>query len=142
MKHVGLNVAADPFMTISYTGVKGGLVIVVADDPGQHSSQNEQDSRNWTRFGKVPMLEPSDSQECKDFTKIAFDISERFDTPVLLRGQTRVSHADSPVELGERKEATIPVGLDRKETPKYVMLPVYARARRIFVEERTAKLAS
>ena len=76
MKHVGLNVAADPLMTISYTGVKGGLVIVVADDPGQHSSQNEQDSRNWTRFGKVPMLEPSDSQECKDFTKIAFDISE------------------------------------------------------------------
>ena len=142
MKHVGLNVAADPFMTIAYTGVKGGFVIVVADDPGQHSSQNEQDSRNWTRFAKVPMLEPADAQECKDFTKIAFDISERFDTPVLLRGETRVSHADSPVELGERNEATVPAGLDRKETPKYVMLPVYARARRIFVEERTAKLAS
>jgi indolepyruvate ferredoxin oxidoreductase, alpha subunit len=142
MKHVGLNVAADPFMTIAYTGVKGGFVIVVADDPGQHSSQNEQDSRNWTRFAKVPMLEPADAQECKDFTRIAFDISEKFDTPVLLRGETRVSHGDSPVELGERKEATIPVGLDRKETPKYVMLPAYARARRIFIEERTAKLAS
>src|SRR4030042_2369456 len=84
MKHVGLNVASDPLMTIAYAGVKGGLVIVVADDPGQHSSQNEQDSRNWTRFGKVPMLEPSDSQECKDFTKIAFDIRERLDTPLLL----------------------------------------------------------
>src|SRR4030043_732559 len=76
MKHVGLNVAADPFMTISYTGVKGGLVIVVADDPGQHSSQNEQDSRNWTRFGKAPMLEPADSEECRDFAKIAFEMSE------------------------------------------------------------------
>ncbi len=142
MKHVGLNVAADPFMTIAYTGVKGGFVIVVADDPGQHSSQNEQDSRNWARFAKVPMLEPADAQECKDFMKIAFDISEKFDTPVLLRGETRVSHADSPVELDERKKSAIPVGLDRKETPKYVMLPVYARARRVFVEERTAKLAS
>ena len=142
MKHVGLNVAADPFMTIAYTGVKGGFVIVVADDPGQHSSQNEQDSRNWTRFAKVPMLEPADAQECKDFMKIAFDISEKFDTPVLLRGETRVSHADSPVELDERKKPAIPTGLDRKETPKYVMLPVYARARRVFVEERTAKLAS
>ena len=142
MKHVGLNVAADPFMTIAYTGVKGGFVIVVADDPGQHSSQNEQDSRNWARFAKVPMLEPADSEECKIFTKIAFDISERFDTPVLLRGETRVSHCDSPVELGERREPTVPAGLDRKETPKYVMLPVYARARRIAIEERTMKLAS
>ena len=141
MKHVGLNVAADPLMTISYTGVKGGLVIVVADDPGQHSSQNEQDSRNWTRFGKVPMLEPGDSQECKDFTKIAFDISERFDTPVLLRGETRVSHCDSPVELGERRESTIPKGLDQKDTPKYVMVPMYARVKRVAIEERTAELS-
>jgi len=141
MKHVGLNVAADPFMTISYTGVKGGLVIVVADDPGQHSSQNEQDSRNWTRFGKAPMLEPADSQECKDFTRIAFDISERFDTPVLLRTETRVSHCDSPVESGERKESMIPKGLDRKETPKYVMVPMYARLKRVAIEERTAKLS-
>jgi indolepyruvate ferredoxin oxidoreductase, alpha subunit len=142
MKHVGLNVAADPFMTIAYTGVKGGYVIVVADDPGQHSSQNEQDSRNWTRFGKVPMLEPADAEECKDFTKIAFDISERFDTPVLLRTETRVSHCDSPVELGERKESTVRRGLDQKDTPKNVMVPMYARVRRVAVEERTAKLAA
>ena len=141
MKHVGLNVAADPFMTIAYTGVKGGFVIVVADDPGQHSSQNEQDSRNWTRFGKVPMLEPADSEECKDFTKAAFEISERFDTPVLLRSETRVSHCDSPVELGERKESTIQRGLDQKETPKYVMVPMYARVKRVAIEERIAKLA-
>jgi len=141
MKHVGLNVAADPFMTISYTGVKAGFVIVVADDPGQHSSQNEQDSRNWTRFGKVPMLEPGDSQECKDFTKIAFNISERFDTPVLLRTETRVSHCDSVVESDERKEPAIQKGLDRKDTPKYVMVPMYSKVKRIFVEERMEKLA-
>jgi indolepyruvate ferredoxin oxidoreductase alpha subunit len=141
MKHVGLNVAADPFMTISYTGVKAGMVIAVADDPGQHSSQNEQDSRHWTRFAKVPMLEPADSQECKDFTRIAFDISEKFDTPVLLRSETRVSHCDSPVELGERIEAAIPKGLDRKDTPKMVMVPMYARIRRVLVEERIGKLA-
>jgi indolepyruvate ferredoxin oxidoreductase, alpha subunit len=142
MKHVGLNVAADPFMTISYTGVKGGFVIVVADDPGQHSSQNEQDSRHWTRFGKVPMLEPADAQECSDFTRIAFDISERFDTPVLLRSETRVSHCDSPVELQERTESAISKGLDKKDTPKMVMVPVYAKVRRVFVEERMGKLAS
>lgn len=142
MKHVGLNVAADPLMIISYTGVKGGFVIAVADDPGQHSSQNEQDSRHWTRFGKVPMLEPADAQECSDFTRIAFDISERFDTPVLLRTETRVSHCDSPVELGERKESTIPKGLDKKDVPKMVMVPMHARARRVLVEERTAKLAA
>ena len=142
MKHVGLNVAADPLMTISYTGVKGGFVIVVADDPGQHSSQNEQDSRHWTRFGKVPMLEPADAQECSDFTRIAFDISERFDTPVLLRSETRVSHCDSTVELGERKESTIPKGLDKKDVPKMVMVPMYARVRRVLVEERTGKLAA
>ena len=142
MKHVGLNVAADPFMTISYTGVKGGFVIVVADDPGQHSSQNEQDSRHWTRFGKVPMLEPADSEECKNFTKTSFEISERFDTPVLLRSETRVSHCDSPVELGERKESTIQKGLNQKETPKYVMVPMYARVKRVAIEERVAKLAA
>jgi indolepyruvate ferredoxin oxidoreductase alpha subunit len=141
MKHVGLNVAADPFMTISYTGVKGGFVVVVADDPGQHSSQNEQDSRHWTRFGKVPMLEPSDSQECSDFTRIAFDISERFDTPVLVRSETRVSHSDSPTELRERKNSKVPKGLDRKDTPKLVMVPIYAKVRRVVVEERIAKLA-
>jgi indolepyruvate ferredoxin oxidoreductase alpha subunit len=142
MKHVGLNVAADPFMTISYTGVKGGFVVVVADDPGQHSSQNEQDSRHWTRFGKVPMLEPADAQECSDFTRIAFDISERFDTPVLVRSETRVSHCDSPVELRERQESSIAKGLDKKDTPKMVMVPMYAKVRRVFVEERMGKLAS
>jgi indolepyruvate ferredoxin oxidoreductase alpha subunit len=142
MKHVGLNVAADPFMTISYTGVKGGLVVAVADDPGQHSSQNEQDSRHWTRFAKVPLLEPADSKECKDYTRLAFEMSERFDTPVLVRSETRVSHCDSPVEMTERIESAIPKGLDKKETPKQVMVPMYARIRRIFVEERIGKLAS
>ena len=142
MKHVGLNVAADPFMTISYVGVKGGLVIVVADDPGQHSSQNEQDSRQWTRFGKVPLLEPADSQECKDFTKIAFDISERFDTPVLVRSETRVSHCDSPVELDERIESAVERKLDRNQVSKLVMMPMYARVRRLLIEERTQNLAA
>ena len=142
MKHVGLNVAADPFMTISYVGVKGGMVVAVADDPGQHSSQNEQDSRQWTRFGKVPLLEPADSQECRDFTKIAFDISEQFDTPVLLRSETRVSHCDSPVELGERTESSMERKLDKKEIAKLVMVPMHARARRQVVEERMQQLAA
>ena len=142
MKHVGLNVAADPFMEISYVGVKGGMVIAVADDPGQHSSQNEQDSRQWTRFAKVPLLEPADSRECKDFTKMAFDISERFDTPVLLRSETRVSHCDSPVELAERQESGIERKLDRKEVAKLVMVPAYARARRVLVEQRMRDLAA
>ncbi|MBP6940701.1 MAG: indolepyruvate ferredoxin oxidoreductase subunit alpha [Syntrophorhabdaceae bacterium] len=140
MKHVGLNVAADPFMTLAYTGVKGGMLVVVADDPNVHSSQNEQDSRNWARFAKVPMLEPSDGQECKDFAKIAFEISEKFDTPVMLRTETRVAHSDSPVVLGERKESTMAPGLDPKDTPKYVMVPAYVRVRRKFVEERMRKL--
>jgi indolepyruvate ferredoxin oxidoreductase alpha subunit len=122
--------------------VKGGMVIAVADDPGQHSSQNEQDSRQWTRFAKVPLLEPADSQECRDFTKIAFDISERFDTPVLLRSETRVSHCDSPVELGERVESAAERKLDRKEVAKLVMVPMYARARRVLVEERMRDLAA
>ncbi len=140
MKHVGLNVASDPFMTVSYTGVKGGLVVIVADDPYSHSSQNEQDSRHWARFGKVPMLEPCDSQECKDFTKMAFELSERFDTPVLLRTETRVAHSFSPVTLEDRKESTLPVGLDKKEAPKYTMVPIYVRIRRRLVEERMKKL--
>ncbi len=140
MKHVGLNVASDPFMTLAYTGIKGGLVIVVADDPNVHSSQNEQDSRNWARFAKVPMLEPGDAAECKAFAKIAYDISEQFDTPVLLKGETRVSHSDSLVELEERKESSIALGLDRKEAPKYVMVPANVRVRRLFVKERMKKL--
>lgn len=140
MKHVGMNVASDAFMTLSYTGINAGLLIVVADDPFSHSSQNEQDSRHWARFGKMPMLEPSDSQECKDFAKIAFDISEEFDTPVLLRSETRVSHSDSLVELGERKEPERKVGLDKKLASKYNMIPVYVRQRRKVVEERMKKL--
>jgi indolepyruvate ferredoxin oxidoreductase alpha subunit len=140
MKHVGMNVASDPFMTLAYTGTKGGLVIVVADDPSMHSSQNEQDSRNWARFAKVPILEPADAQECKDFTKIAFDMSEQFDTPVLLRSETRVSHADSSVKLGQRKESTLPLGLDQKLVAKNTMVPVNARVRRVVVEERMRRL--
>ncbi len=140
MKHVGMNVAADPFMTLAYTGIKGGLVIVVADDPFAHSSQNEQDSRNWARFAKVPMLEPGDSQECRDFTKIGFEMSEKFDTPVLLKGETRVSHSDSLVDLGDRQEPTMPLGLNPKEATKYVMVPAHVRIRRKIIEERMRKL--
>lgn len=141
MKHVGLNVAADPLMTLAYTGVKGGLVVLVADDPFSHSSQNEQDSRNWTRFGKVPMLEPGDSQECYDFMRVAFDISEQFDTPVLVRTETRISHSDTVVEPREKIDPPAPAGLDKKEWTKYVMVPVNVRAKRPLVEERTKKLS-
>ncbi|HEY3276001.1 MAG TPA: indolepyruvate ferredoxin oxidoreductase subunit alpha, partial [Syntrophorhabdaceae bacterium] len=140
MKHVGMNVAADPFMTLAYTGVKGGMVIIVADDPNVHSSQNEQDSRNWARFAKVPMLEPADAQECKDFVKVGYDISENFDTPVLLRTETRVAHSDSPVSLEDRVESKIPLNLDPKEATKYVMVPGNVRVRRQFIEERMRKL--
>jgi indolepyruvate ferredoxin oxidoreductase, alpha subunit len=140
MKHVGLNVASDPFMTLAYTGIKGGFVIIVCDDPFVHSSQNEQDSRNWARFAKVPMFEPGDAQECHDFVKLAFDVSEKFDTPVLVRGETRVCHADSPVVLGERKESAMPLGLDPKLAPKYVMVPANVRVRRPIIEERMKKL--
>ena len=140
MKHVGLNVASDPFMTLAYTGIKGGFVIVVADDPNVHSSQNEQDSRNWARFAKVPMLEPTDAQECKDLTKIAFEISEKFDTPVLLKSTTSISHSDSLVEPGERQESPVALGLDEKQASKYVMLPANVRARREVMEERMRRL--
>ncbi len=99
MKHVGVNVAADPFMTLSYVGVNGGLVLVTCDDPELYSSQNEQDNRNYAKFAKVPMFEPSDSQEAKDFIKLAFEVSEKFDTPVMVRGVTRISHAKGIVEL-------------------------------------------
>jgi indolepyruvate ferredoxin oxidoreductase, alpha subunit len=139
MKHVGLNVAADPLFTCSYTGVNAGLVIVVADDPGMHSSQNEQDSRNYAKASKVPMLEPSDSRECLEYTKIAFDISERFDTPVLLRMTTRVSHSQSIVETGERILSN-----DRgfvNDFNKYVMMPAMGRKRHIIVEERLRELS-
>jgi len=138
MKHVGLNVAADPLFTVSYSGVNGGLVIAVADDPGMHSSQNEQDSRHYAIASKVPMLEPSDSMECKEFTKLAFELSEEYDTPVIVRLSTRISHSQSIVETCERNE----VGVKEytKNPQKYVMMPAYARPRHVFVEERTQKL--
>jgi len=138
MKHVGLNVAADPLFTVSYTGVNGGLLIAVADDPGMHSSQNEQDSRHYAVAAKLPMLEPCDSQECKDFTRLAFDLSEEYDTPFLLRLSTRISHSRSLAEICERTE--IPVRDYEKNIQKYVMMPAMARARHIVVEQRTKKL--
>lgn len=139
MKHVGLNVAADPLFTASYTGVNAGMVIAVADDPGMHSSQNEQDSRNYAKASKVPMLEPSDSQEAKDFTKLAFALSERFDTPFLLRLSTRVSHSQSLVEICDRNE--LENKPYEKDVNKYVMMPGMAKKRHIVVEDRMASLA-
>ncbi|HAA26089.1 MAG TPA: indolepyruvate ferredoxin oxidoreductase subunit alpha [Ruminiclostridium sp.] len=139
MKHVGLNVAADPLFTASYTGVNGGLVICVADDPGMHSSQNEQDSRNYALAAKVPMLEPSDSQECKDYIKKALEMSEQFDTPVILRLTTRISHSSSIVELDDRE--IIPLKPYKKDFGKNVMMPAMARKRHVEVEERMKKLA-
>ncbi len=134
MKHVGINVAADPLYTASYTGVNGGLVIVVADDPGMHSSQNEQDSRHHAIASKIMMLEPADSAECLEFTKKAFDLSEKFDTPVILRLTTRIAHSRSLVELSDR--ADIPNKKYEKDPMKYVMMPAMARGRHKFVEER------
>ncbi len=138
MKHVGLNVAADPLYTISYSGVNGGLVIAVADDPGMHSSQNEQDSRHHAIASKVMMIEPSNSSECKEFAKTAFELSEKFDTPVIVRLSTRVSHSQSIVELCEREER--PLKEYVKNPSKYVMMPAFARPRHVIVEERLNKL--
>ncbi|HPZ04884.1 MAG: indolepyruvate ferredoxin oxidoreductase subunit alpha [Acetivibrionales bacterium] len=140
MKHVGLNVAADPLFTVSYTGVNGGLVIMVADDPGMHSSQNEQDSRFYARASLVPMLEPSDSRECKDFVKTAFEISEKFDCPVIVRLTTRVAHSRSFVEPEERQEIELKPYV--KDPSKYVMMPAMARGRHLAVEKRMAELRS
>lgn len=139
MKHVGLNVACDPLFTASYTGVNGGLVIAVADDPSVFSSQNEQDTRLTAVSAKVPVLEPSDSAEAKEFTKYAFELSEKYDTPVILRLTTRVAHSQSLVELEDRKE----LGLRpyEKNIPKYVMMPANARVKHVVVEERTRKLS-
>ena len=139
MKHVGLNVAADPLMTFSYIGAVGGLVICVADDPGMHSSQNEQDSRYYARFAKVPLLEPADSQEAKEFTRLGLEISEQFQTPVLLRSTTRVSHSRGLVTLGERTLPQRPVGFV-KDPPRYVPIPMWGRAMRHRVEERLPSL--
>lgn len=138
MKHVGLNVAADPLYTVSYTGVNGGLVIAVADDPGMHSSQNEQDSRHHAIAAKVMMIEPSDSAECCGFVKTAFDLSEKFDTPVIVRMSTRAAHSQSIVELSEREERELIPYV--KNPQKFVMVPANAKVRHVFVEERTAKI--
>lgn len=137
-KHVGLNVMADPVFTDSYIGVSGGLVICVADDPGMHSSQNEQDSRHYAKAAKIPMLEPSDSLECRDMAKLAFDLSEQFDTPVFVRLSTRVSHSQSLVEPGEREVHEIKPY--RKNIAKHVMMPAMAIKRHVLVEERESRL--
>ncbi len=139
MKHVGVNVAADPLFTASYTGVRGGLVLVCADDPNLHSSQNEQDNRNYAKFAKIPLVEPSDSQEAKEFLKIAFEISEQFDTPVLFRTTTRISHSKSIVDLGDRAELPRPDHMER-DVKKYTMLPAYARPKHPKIEERLRNL--
>ncbi|SEH22314.1 indolepyruvate ferredoxin oxidoreductase subunit alpha [Selenomonas sp. KH1T6] len=136
-KHVGLNVAADPLFTMSYTGVNGGMVVVVADDAGMHSSQNEQDSRHYAIAAKVPMLEPADSAEALAFTKTAYELSEKFDTPVLIKMCTRVAHSQSVVETGERTEYDKPY---EKNIAKYVMMPGNAKKRHPIVEARTQAL--
>ena len=138
MKHVGLNVAADPLFTMSYTGVNGGLVVCVADDPGMHSSQNEQDSRHYAEAAKLPMLEPSDSVEAKEFAKLAFELSEKFDTPVIFRTCTRIAHSQCAVEL----ESPVEVALKpyEKQPQKYIMAPANAIRRHPVVEARQAAL--
>ncbi|MDY2790515.1 MAG: indolepyruvate ferredoxin oxidoreductase subunit alpha [Lachnospiraceae bacterium] len=139
MKHVGMNVAADPMFTISYTGVNAGMVICVADDPGMHSSQNEQDSRHYAKAAKIPMLEPADSMEALTFTKKAYEISEKFDTPVIIKMCTRIAHSQSVVEVSERVEnMTKPY---EKNIAKYVMMPGNAKRRHPVVEQRTRDLA-
>ncbi len=138
MKHVGLNVAADPMFTASYNGVLGGFVIVTSDDPSMHSSQNEQDNRQYAKFAKIALVEPSDSQECKDFMREAFEISERFDMPVLFRSTTRISHSKSLVELGERTE--VPPKTYEKNVPKNDCAPGYAYKKRAKVEKMLAEL--
>jgi len=139
MKHVGLNVAADPLMTLSYLGIKGGLIVVVADDPNMHSSQNEQDTRHYARFAKIPIFEPSDSQEAKDFVRLALEVSEKFDTPVILRSTTRISHSRSVVELKDRTPNPNEI-LFEKNPMKYVAIPLYTRRMRVKVEERLKHL--
>ena len=138
MKHVGLNVMADPVFTVSYTGVNGGLVFCVADDPGMHSSQNEQDSRHYAAASKIMMLEPADSSECKEFTKAAFSLSEEFDTPVFIRLSTRVSHSQSMVELCEPEDVELKPY--EKNIGKFVMMPANAVRRHVVVEDRIKAL--
>lgn len=140
MKHVGVNVAADPMFTAAYTGVNGGLVILAADDPGMHSSQNEQDTRFYARSAHIPMLEPSDSQEAKEFTKLAFELSEKYDTPVFLRTTTRLAHSQSLVEEEDRVE--VPLKPYVKDVAKYTMMPSSAIGRHVAVEARENRLAA
>jgi len=138
MKHVGVNVAADPFFTASYTGVNGGLVIIVADEPAMHSSQNEQDSRYYAKSAHIPMLEPSNAHECKEFVKIAFKMSEEYDTPVFVRLTTRTAHSQGFVNITDREE--LPLKPYVKDPKKYVMMPLMARGRHIEVEKREIRL--
>jgi indolepyruvate ferredoxin oxidoreductase, alpha subunit len=140
MKHVGVNVASDPLYTASYTGVNGGLVIIAADDPGLYSSQNEQDSRMVARAAHIPVLEPSDSQEAKDFVKYAFELSEKYDTPVMVRSTTRLSHSQGFVTLGERE--SIPDKTYERNASKFVMMPGNALKRHLYVEQREIKMAA
>jgi len=142
MKHVGLNVASDPFIAASTTGIRGGLVVVSADDPGAHSSQGEQDNRHYAKLAKVPILEPSDSQEAYDFMAHAFELSERFDTPVLVRTTTRISHSKSVVKVERSREVPTGQPVFQHEAAKYVMLPAHARLRHPLMEERLVKLAA
>jgi indolepyruvate ferredoxin oxidoreductase, alpha subunit len=139
MKHVGLNVAADPLMTFSYIGAVGGMVLCVADDPGMHSSQNEQDTRHYARFAKIPMFEPADSQEAKDFLKLALETSETFKTPVIVRTTTRVSHSRGLVQLGARVDRPKSAGFV-KDPPRFVPIPMWGRVMRRTVEERFPQL--
>ena len=140
MKHVGVNVAADPLFTVAYTGINAGLVLVVADDPGMHSSQNEQDSRFYARSAHIPMLEPSNAQEGKDFVKLAYALSEKFDAPVMVRETTRVAHSHGFVELCDREE--LPLRPYQKDAGKNVMMPSNAIKRHIAVEEREKALSA
>ncbi len=143
MKHVGVNVAADTLMTLSYTGVGAGLVLVSADDPGAFSSQNEQNNRHYARFAKIPCLEPSDSQEAKDFTLLAFELSEECDTPVMLRTTTRIAHSKSAVDvqLPLRRESHPPLAPFQRQPHKLVLIPAHARRRHPEVEARLRRLA-
>jgi indolepyruvate ferredoxin oxidoreductase, alpha subunit len=140
MKHVGVNVASDALMTAAYTGINAGLVLITADDPGMHSSQNEQDNRYYARLAQIPMLEPASSQDAKDFTKLAYQISEEFDTPVLLRLTTRICHGKGIVEMQDRED--IEDKGYKKDPQKYVMIPANARKRHVIVKERNAKLSN
>ncbi len=138
MKHVGLNVAADPFFSASNIGVKGGLVIVSADDPAMHSSQDEQDNRQYARFAKMPMIEPAEAGEAVEYLRAAYELSERFDTPVLFRTTTRTSHSQGIVVLGERPAELPAITTLDRDPAKNLMMPHNARPRHAFVEQRLA----